>query len=238
MSQDFLGGLLSHSFFPCISKPTRLATNSATLIDNIFLNADSVTESGVIITDISDHFPIFACLPSFFVNSTDLSQPKLVRRINQGKILCLKEKLSLVDWNVVLGENDTNIAYDKFIDILIHCFNECIPLRRNNRNKNKQARQPWISKSLLRSINRKNNLYYRFRSNPTEVTRKKYTNYRNILTTLLRIEKNRYFFSQFDLHKNNMKDTWKTINNVLQKANQNKHPSRFFFMMMLYMIIS
>ena len=23
-----------------------------------------------------------------------------------------------------------------------------------------------------------------------------------------------------------MKDTWKTINNVLQKANQNKHPSR------------
>ena len=60
-SHDFLVTLLSYSFVPVISKPTRLSTHSCTLIDNIFVNFDHLqTESGIILSDISDHCPVIA----------------------------------------------------------------------------------------------------------------------------------------------------------------------------------
>ena len=37
-SPDFADGMFSHSFFPTITKPTRVIDKSATLINNIFYN--------------------------------------------------------------------------------------------------------------------------------------------------------------------------------------------------------
>ena len=61
-TKDFLNNMFSHSFYPVISKPTRITEYSATLIDNIFCNLQSVskeTYNGLIYTDISDHLHIF-----------------------------------------------------------------------------------------------------------------------------------------------------------------------------------
>ena len=56
-SQDFLLALQSFYLLPTIDKPTRVRNNSASLIDNIFVNnPDQVLISGKIITDVSDHF--------------------------------------------------------------------------------------------------------------------------------------------------------------------------------------
>ena len=101
--------------------------------------------------------------------------------------------------------------------IIVNSLNECIPLVKCNPNRKRQPRNPWVSKSLLRSINRKHNLYYKYRENPTDALRAKYIKYKITLTTLLRSEKNKYYTSQFELKKNNIKETWKVINNVLNK---------------------
>ena len=234
ISQDFLSGLLSYSFFPCITKPTRLSNSAATLIDNIFSNihVDALTQSGIIISDISDHFQIFVCWSSYFHNHSDsILQPRYIRSITQDKLCSLKEILRDTDWNDVLHEYNVDVAYDKFIEILCNAFNQCIPPR-NTKRKNSacQARQPWVTKSLLRCINRKNKLYYRFRSRSSDAYRKKYTKYRNILTSIytciLRVAKNNYYCSQFDLSANNTKATWKVINTVLSRNSQKKQPSR------------
>lgn len=57
---DVLNCMFSSSFYPLISKPTRITSRSATLIDNIFVNSpiDNFT-SGLLSTDLSDHLPIF-----------------------------------------------------------------------------------------------------------------------------------------------------------------------------------
>ena len=61
LTNDFLNLLLSYSFFPLISKPTRITKNSKTLIDNIFCNCfNPYITSGLLVTDISDHFGIWA----------------------------------------------------------------------------------------------------------------------------------------------------------------------------------
>ena len=46
------------SFYPLITKPTRLTSHTATLIDNIFTNNIDSSINGIIFSDISDHLPI------------------------------------------------------------------------------------------------------------------------------------------------------------------------------------
>jgi hypothetical protein len=54
-SRDFFLSLQSCYLIPSIDKPTRVYNNSATLIDNIFINMpERVTISGNIISDITD----------------------------------------------------------------------------------------------------------------------------------------------------------------------------------------
>ena len=55
----FISMMLEKSSFPFITRPTRVTKNSATLIDNIFVNCrlQGQAKSSVIIHDISDHFP-------------------------------------------------------------------------------------------------------------------------------------------------------------------------------------
>ena len=67
---EFLDALYSNMFFPLITRPTRITSHSATLIDNIFVNQFFArSRSGLFFTDISDHLPIFLfistpqCLP-------------------------------------------------------------------------------------------------------------------------------------------------------------------------------
>ena len=62
-SQDFADAMFPHSFFPTITKPTRMTVKSATLINNIIFYNNYVENSkilaGILYTDISDHFPVY-----------------------------------------------------------------------------------------------------------------------------------------------------------------------------------
>ena len=69
--QMFFNTLSSHGFLPTISRTTRSAHPSYTLLDNIFCNDISkVMHSGIIMHDLSDHFPIFSSL-SFNVSPSE-----------------------------------------------------------------------------------------------------------------------------------------------------------------------
>ena len=59
-TSEYLDNIFSHGFIPIISKPTRVTNTSATLIDHIYTNNPSTsTNSGIIITDVADHFGTF-----------------------------------------------------------------------------------------------------------------------------------------------------------------------------------
>ena len=66
-ASDFYNILSSNSFIPYILQPTRLAKNSKTLIDNIFLNSiEFNTFSGNLTSQILDHLPQFLILKGFY----------------------------------------------------------------------------------------------------------------------------------------------------------------------------
>ena len=55
---EFFDTIVSHSFYPQITLPTRFTDRSCTLIDNFFCKLSSLqTAAGIITTDISDHLP-------------------------------------------------------------------------------------------------------------------------------------------------------------------------------------
>ena len=62
LTGEFYDLMTSNSFLPLITRPTRITATSATLIDNIFSNyLENCSHSmqGLMVTDISDHYPIF-----------------------------------------------------------------------------------------------------------------------------------------------------------------------------------
>ena len=66
---EFLDSLASNSLIPLILQPTRMASHSNTLIDDIFSNViDPDIISGNLTATISDHLPQFAIVPNMFGN--------------------------------------------------------------------------------------------------------------------------------------------------------------------------
>ena len=53
---------------------------------------------------------------------------------------------------------------------------------------------------------------------PNHARQSQYKIYSNKLNTLIRIAERNYYDERFDLAKNNLKDTWKIINEVIDKS--------------------
>ena len=62
LTADFNDTIYSYGLVPLITRPTRVTETSATLIDNIFTNKSiryGESMYGILVSDISDHYPMF-----------------------------------------------------------------------------------------------------------------------------------------------------------------------------------
>ena len=59
-----------------------------------------------------------------------------------------------------------DVSFDYLITTINSKLDTHIPMRKIKHYYKRTPRLPWISKSLLRSINRKNNLFYKFKTKP------------------------------------------------------------------------
>ena len=79
-AKDYINLLLSHGAISLITKPTRVTKNSATIIDHIISNDTlNVPISGIIQTDLTDHYPIF-CGVKRFHRKDKTKPPKMYYR--------------------------------------------------------------------------------------------------------------------------------------------------------------
>lgn len=231
---DFLNTFYSHDFIPSIDRPTRIFTNtagvtSATLIDNIFTNDITANIiSGVAVTDLSDHFPIFVTKRHSRPNSLNPnSLPKKCRQFKPNNIKGLTNALSLVDWNFVISTLDPDEAYNKFNDKLTKLLDIHCPLKTKCTSKRSTPKKPWITKGLIKSIKTKDKLYRMYISKPTPGNKLKYTKYRNYLNLLLRLSKKSHITNNIETNKNNTRKMWQTLNNLLGRNKNSKFPDFF-----------
>ena len=58
---EFVELMFSHLLYNMITKPTRITSNTTSLIDNIFTNnVTCLSVNGLIVNDLSDHLSIFS----------------------------------------------------------------------------------------------------------------------------------------------------------------------------------
>jgi len=228
----FLNLLYSHDFIPCITRPTRIKTDSTgrttvSLIDNIFTNdISNIINSGIFVTDLSDHFPIFITQLTHRPKTNSTLYTKK-RQLYPDNIKGLINALSLVDWQSVENLSNPNEAYNKFIEkftvlLDIHC-----PIKNKVISKRNSPKKPWVTKGLIQSIKSKDKLYKQYVLNPTSENKIKYTKYRNYLNLLLRASKKNYITNKIENHKGNTKQIWKTLNNLLGRNKKSKFPDFF-----------
>ena len=102
--RNYLNLLFQKIFIPVINKPTRVSRNNATITDHIntnhFLNNDM--HSGIVTTDISDHFPIFLISKYLMLNSINEPIHIAKRKLNDKSIAYFKTLLFILDWKHML----------------------------------------------------------------------------------------------------------------------------------------
>ena len=219
-TQEFVDLLSSHGHLPYITKPTRVTQRSATLIDNIFSNdTDSVeyTHSGILYTDISDHFPIFYIDYSCSIENVD---SVVHRRVySDENIAAFKTKLSEKNWNDVLSCDDVETAYSLFMKDFIDLYNESFPLKAFK--KGYKTRKAWLSDGMKRSIKRKNKLFKRFKRSGKLEHEQEYKVYRNWLNKVLSNAQRAYYAKILDENKGNLRKSWQILKDIINRKKNN-----------------
>ena len=100
-------------------------------------------------------------------------------------------------------------------------------------NKKKHSFSKWMTNEILQSINQKNRLYKTLVHTDTDNTdlfnrrKDEYKQYRAYLRKQIREAKRKYYDHIFSLYKNDIKNTWKILNETLNR-NKRKHQSQDF----------
>ena len=85
--------------------------------------------------------------------------------------------------------------------------------------RNKQ--KPWITKSIITKINHRNDLFRKKKNDPNnQHLKSSYNKFRNSVIRDIKKSKKEYYLTYFDKCKNNMKKTWKGINELIRPSNK------------------
>ena len=221
-TDELLDSLASNSLIPLILLPTRITSHSNTLIDNIFSNViDPDIISGNLTATISDHLPQFAIIPNIFGNISRNKSNIYERdwsKFDQENFII---DYFSVDWEDLLKtdelnvDNSTKIYLDK-INMLLDTY---APLKKINKYKLKFKSKPWITLGLQKSISVKNKLLTNFINKKDPILKEEfhtnYKKYRNLLSTLMKKNKQAYYDKYFERNWNNIKNTWKGIKSLI-----------------------
>ena len=162
LTGQFLDGMYSNMFFPLITRPSRITSHTAILIDNILANNFfECFRIGLLFTDISDHLPIFSIHSDNTLVNQCRQDPVFVRDKNLDKIPLFVERLEGIAWSSLYDCENPNIVYNRFLELYTEIYNDCLPLKKVTR-KQRHLEKPWLTKALLKSTKKKNYLYKKY----------------------------------------------------------------------------
>ena len=225
-SLNFINMLSTNCSTSIIDIPTRVTCTSSTVFDHIITNENRhVIRPVVVDHSITDHFPIMAIIERKFV--TKNTSQKFVRSFRNFDPVKYNNDLQS-QFNQFLPqlytetENDFNNKFDKFYSIIKLTIENHAPLKKLSRKQQRLENKPWIIKSLLISIKKKQKMHkthYIF-GLPSE--KKYYKLYSNTLTRVKNLAKRLYYHNKITEHKNNPKKTWDVLRSLLPSKTKSK----------------
>lgn len=217
LTNDFLNTLISHSFLPLITMPTRITQTSATLIDNIFSNRQTNSfESGLIYSSISDHLPVFYL--GVEIQNANVKIDVKKRNMSKTNIDLFKQKLLQNDWLPILNDFNPENAFSKFSTEIEKNFEKCFPFKDFKQDKRKTPLNEWMNRDLLELRKNKEKLFKCKIKNRTLESKNKFIESSRIYKAAVRDAKRNYYSNKFNEYSKDMKKTWETINTLIKKG--------------------
>ena len=137
-SSRFCEQLFTSSFFPLITRPSRITQHTATLIDNIFTNDLAQLDSGIngiIFFDISDHLPIFHLTATKNENNSKPIHTQYKRTVNKKSLASFLSYVKNISWSNTFQTHDPCESYSIFHNNLQVAINKSFPLVKTNPKK-------------------------------------------------------------------------------------------------------
>ena len=209
----FYDGMHSEGLIPTITKPTRSINSTYSLIDNIFISLPFNYSSGIFKADLSDHFPIFVMLESFFSDRQNQCQNISYRLSSEVRISNLVNAFSSLDFNSVVEEEDCDLALRKLDKIIMDLYNTHCPIKHKIVSY-KEKTKPWISLQIKQNMKTRQNYFRLYRRGL--MSSGEYHRFRNFVTGQIRSARDDFYAKLFDKFKNDAKQTWKAINDLIK----------------------
>ena len=223
-TNEYFDQLTNINFMPLITLPTRIASKSKTLIDNILFNQFSHgIKSGNINVSISDHSPQFAIIPLQTKKLKSKNKEIFVRNFRDTDQSTITNTFQSIDWNFStnqdIPDSDVNEDLSEFLEKSNHSINNLFPFRKLSNKELKLKHNPWINNQILKEIKNRDKLYSKHKK-ATDTARKEdlalqLKNQKNKVKNLLRLSKKQYFSNYFEEHSNNAKKLWEGVNQII-----------------------
>ena len=236
--QQFFDMLISRCIIPQATLPTRFASKSATLIDNIYvrpMDGNKVISSHIFVSKLSDHFPLLTCLdivkkPQYrpkFVYVQEKSPPAI-----QNFVTNIDNKLKNTQFYTSYLR-DPNDNYKELEKIIVDSREKYLPFKKKRFNKYIHKLSPWMTDEILRMIEHKDKLYKIKVLEPHDSfayleAKTNLNAYSILLQQKINEVKKAYYHDKFYEYKNDARKTWSTVNDVLaRKKVKNTFPDYF-----------
>ena len=196
--------MITKGYLPLITKPTRITTHSATLIDHIYSNTTPQNYTpGIIISNLADHFGTF--YTSTKSTPADLPKYKSVRVMKQANITYFAELLSSTDFGSVFSHECPNDAYNT------HLFDVAFPIKIIRLAGRYIKREDWVTQGIINSSITESQLLRKKTHNPSVQNITKFKKYCKLFTKIKRSAKAKYYTEIFEYNVNDMKRTWQIL---------------------------
>ena len=196
----YLDMLFSNGFIPVITKPTRISSTSATLIDHMYYNdINTKYESGIIINDVADHYGTFIRIRNSTTKSSN--EPTERRCLNTKNIAKFIELLEKCDFSEIYRHSDTIISYDSFMQKYKNIVDSSFPVKVI---KQKKSHEPWLTEDFMKASRLKTKLYRLKQNKPTAENIQKYKTFNNEFNKSKRDAKTMYYNKILNENKTNM----------------------------------
>ena len=234
---NFFETIIANGYLPKITLPTRLTSHSSTLIDNCYVKLSSnfsKTTAGILNYNISDHQPYL----TLDYLSITIENQKFIQIFTNTPIAKdnFKNEIGLnctTDKFCTDIGTDPNVNYNLLNDIIQNALNKHLPVKLVRYNKYKHKKSKWITAGIMRSIKFRDKLYAKLRATPSNSSDyNKYKinlqTYNRILRQNIRLAKKTYYHKCFENFKHDIKSTWTTLKEILNKNHKIDKIPKYF----------
>ena len=220
---------ISNGYAPLISLATHEQPHcEPTCIDNIFCNSiNHITSTGTITDKLSHHSPIFSFSDIENINNNNSNSEGTDSTAQYDFCNANAEKFIDRVKSVFSTSPKNNYNFSGFAQAYTNLIDECCLSLNKPKSKRTKTINPWITHSIIQSIEKKHKLYKAWKKtvtkkdavgNPEKYSL--YKNYRRSLKTIIKSAKKFYYCKQFNESKGDIKKTWKLINALRGKCNK------------------